>query len=170
MVLIVCSEYFEEIFERTKCNHPFIVIKDIQPSEIEALLNYMYKGEVNVLQELLPGLIKAAEALKIKGLAVPDDNFNSVENPEPVKDKKRTMQPNSSPEPKRIKQAEKEESKTTVKTTKSFIDNNANNAKEFEETNEIAEQENDIDNHSNNDLGEDPSLNDKDMDIVSIMF
>lgn len=40
---------------------------------MEALLNFMYNGEVNVLHEMLPGLIKAAEILKIKGLAIPDE-------------------------------------------------------------------------------------------------
>ena len=50
-----------------------IVFNDIKSSELEALLNYMYIGEVNVLQTELAGLIKAAECLKIKGLAVPDD-------------------------------------------------------------------------------------------------
>ena len=33
----------------------------------------MYLGEVTVLQEDLQGLIKAAECLKIKGLAAPDE-------------------------------------------------------------------------------------------------
>jgi len=73
LVLSTCSEYFEEIFERTQCKHPVIVLKDIKHEELEALLNYMYLGEVNVLQAELAGLIKAAECLKIKGLAVPDE-------------------------------------------------------------------------------------------------
>ena len=86
-ILSTCSEYFEEIFENTECNHPFIIIKDIDAQEIEALLNYMYLGEVNVLQEILPSLIKAAEALRIRGLAVCDDDIiksTSEKNP-PVK-------------------------------------------------------------------------------------
>lgn len=57
----------------TQCKHPFIIINDVQPKDLEALLNYMYKGDVNVLQDSLPSLIKAAEALKVKGLAVPDE-------------------------------------------------------------------------------------------------
>lgn len=73
VVLSTCSEYFEDMFERIQCQHPYIVFKDIEPTEMELLLNYMYQGEVNVVQESLPNLIKAAEALKIKGLAVPDD-------------------------------------------------------------------------------------------------
>ena len=57
LVLSTCSEYFEEIFERTQCKHPVIVLKDIKHEELEALLNYMYLGEVNVLQAELAGLI-----------------------------------------------------------------------------------------------------------------
>ncbi|XP_042227483.1 longitudinals lacking protein, isoforms H/M/V-like isoform X2 [Homarus americanus] len=61
------------MFERTNCKHPIIVLKDIRHEDLEALLNYMYVGEVNVLQTDLSGLIKAAECLRIKGLAVPDE-------------------------------------------------------------------------------------------------
>ncbi|XP_050686879.1 longitudinals lacking protein, isoforms H/M/V-like isoform X18 [Eriocheir sinensis] len=74
LVLSTCSDYFEQMFERTNCKHPIIVLKDIRSQELEALLNYMYVGEVNVLQNELAGLIKAAECLMIKGLAVPDES------------------------------------------------------------------------------------------------
>lgn len=73
-MLSTCSEYFEQMFERTSCRHPIIVLKDIRKEDLEALLNYMYVGEVNVLQNNLSGLIKAAEGLRIKGLAVPDES------------------------------------------------------------------------------------------------
>ena len=78
-VLSTCSEYFEEMFERTQCKHPVVVLKDIKSEDLEALLNYMYVGEVNVTQESLSGLIKAAECLKIKGLAVPDEDPSEKE-------------------------------------------------------------------------------------------
>ncbi|KAK4315610.1 hypothetical protein Pmani_013174 [Petrolisthes manimaculis] len=73
LVLSVCSEYFEEMFKHTNCRHPIVVLKDILPDELEALLNYMYAGEANVAQSDLARLIKAAECLRIKGLAVPDE-------------------------------------------------------------------------------------------------
>ncbi|RXG68534.1 Longitudinals lacking protein-like [Armadillidium vulgare] len=72
-VLSTCSDYFANMFERTPCKHPIIVLKDISSKDIELLLSYMYGGEVRVSQIDLPSLIKAAEALKVKGLAVPDD-------------------------------------------------------------------------------------------------
>ncbi|KAB7493844.1 Zinc finger protein [Armadillidium nasatum] len=73
LVLSTCSEYFQEMFQHTECKHPIIVLKDMRSEDLESLLNYMYVGEVNILQEHLSTLIKAAECLKIKGLAVPDD-------------------------------------------------------------------------------------------------
>ena len=74
LVLSTCSEYFSDIFDRTPCKNPVIVLKDIQCQDLEFLLDYMYIGEVNVRQNDLASLIKAAECLRIKGLAVPDDD------------------------------------------------------------------------------------------------
>ncbi|XP_064084552.1 longitudinals lacking protein, isoforms H/M/V-like isoform X1 [Macrobrachium nipponense] len=73
IVLSACSQYFEDMLQNTPCKHPIIVLKDISASELDALLNYMYVGEVSVSQNHLTALIKAAESLHIKGLAVPDE-------------------------------------------------------------------------------------------------
>ena len=43
--------------------------QDLGFEELSALVEYMYKGEVTVQQGQLPALIKAAEALQIRGLA-----------------------------------------------------------------------------------------------------
>ncbi|MCL4146037.1 UNVERIFIED_CONTAM: hypothetical protein GTU68_025158, partial [Idotea baltica] len=74
LVLSTCSEYFGAIFERTPCKSPVVVLKDIECKNLEFLLDYMYVGEVNVRQNELAALIKAAECLRIKGLAVPDED------------------------------------------------------------------------------------------------
>ncbi|XP_071551380.1 uncharacterized protein [Panulirus ornatus] len=104
LVLSTCSDYFEEIFNRTQCKHPVIVLKDVKHDELEALLNYMYLGEVNVLQADLAGLIKAAECLKIKGLAVPDEAPTARS---PNKDKRSaSIRDSSPPLAKRIRQDE----------------------------------------------------------------
>ena len=54
-------------------------MKDISSEEVEYLLNYMYVGEVNVSQEKLANLIKAAECLRIKGLAISDDDQTQLQ-------------------------------------------------------------------------------------------
>ena len=90
-----CSEYFSEIFERTPCKSPVIVLKDVRSQDMDALLDYMYLGEVNVNQNDLASLLKTAECLRIKGLAVPDED--------PTKTKKQHLSDDrrESPPPKR---------------------------------------------------------------------
>lgn len=68
MVLAACSSYFQTLFTELPCRHPVVVLKDVKYSEIKAILEYMYRGEVNVAQNQLAALLKVAEALKVKGL------------------------------------------------------------------------------------------------------
>lgn len=68
IVLAACSSYFQQLFLENDCRHPIVILKDILFSEVKAILDYMYKGEVNVGQDQLSGLLKAAETLKVKGL------------------------------------------------------------------------------------------------------
>lgn len=48
--------------------HPIIILKDVKYPELKAMLDYMYRGEVNISQDLLGSFLKAAESLQIKGL------------------------------------------------------------------------------------------------------
>ncbi|KAK7085804.1 hypothetical protein SK128_018631, partial [Halocaridina rubra] len=69
VVLSACSPYFQTLFAQTTDKHPIVILKDVKYIELKALLEYMYRGEVNVSQDQLGPLIKTAESLKIKGLA-----------------------------------------------------------------------------------------------------
>ncbi|KAG0722357.1 Longitudinals lacking protein-like [Chionoecetes opilio] len=106
LVLSTCSDYFHKMFERTPCKHPVIVIKDVQCKNMEALLNYMYAGVVNVSQSDLAQLIRAAELLEIKGLAVPDEPPCGSKRPGQTRDTSNS----SSPSPKRPRQDEERSS------------------------------------------------------------
>lgn len=72
LVMSTCSDYFAEVFEKAGCKSPVVILKDIRQQDLEALLDYMYLGEVDVKQTELSELLHAAECLRIKGLAVPD--------------------------------------------------------------------------------------------------
>ena len=61
------------MFEHTAGKHPVVLLHDVRRDELEALLSYMYAGIVSVAQRDLSRLIKVAELLQIKGLAVPDE-------------------------------------------------------------------------------------------------
>ncbi|XP_042228530.1 protein bric-a-brac 1-like isoform X2 [Homarus americanus] len=103
-VLSTCSDYFKEMFTKNPCKHPIVFMKDVSARDLEALLDFMYRGEVNVPHHNLASLIKTAEGLQVKGLAVPDDpiqlrkadrSTREVPTPRPP------PEPSSSPPPKR---------------------------------------------------------------------
>lgn len=85
MVLSACSTFFQEIFLNNPCKHPVVFIKDVKYSELHAIVEFMYRGEVNISQDQLSSLLKTAEALKVKGLAevggAEQSNESSENNP-----------------------------------------------------------------------------------------
>ncbi|XP_047483356.1 longitudinals lacking protein, isoforms H/M/V-like isoform X4 [Penaeus chinensis] len=98
-VLSTCSDFFYQIFEKTPCKHPVIIIANVSRKDLEALLNYMYLGEVSVFRTELKSLVKAAEILKIKGLAEQTENSSVNEN----KEKRSSSWEADQPESKRTK-------------------------------------------------------------------
>jgi len=58
--------------------HPIFFLKDVKYTELQALIQYMYRGEVNIHQEDLNSLLAVAQALKIRGLADVERNTNSI--------------------------------------------------------------------------------------------
>ncbi|XP_034831693.1 longitudinals lacking protein, isoforms A/B/D/L-like [Maniola hyperantus] len=69
VVLSACSPYFENVLSQQYDKHPIIILKDVKYAELRAMMDYMYRGEVNISQDQLAALLKAAESLQIKGLS-----------------------------------------------------------------------------------------------------
>lgn len=69
VVLSACSSYFQTLFVDHPSRHPIVILKDVRFSELRTLIEFMYKGEVNVEYCQLSALLKTAESLKVKGLA-----------------------------------------------------------------------------------------------------
>ena len=64
MVLAACSPYFQTLFQTNPCKHPIVILKDVRFLDLRAIIDFMYRGEVNVGQDQLAALLKTAETLK----------------------------------------------------------------------------------------------------------
>lgn len=74
MVLSASSSYFQEIFTATPCSHPVIIMKDVPLKDLRKILEFMYKGEINVSKQEIASLLIVAEALHVRGLAQIDSS------------------------------------------------------------------------------------------------
>nr|XP_032527700.1 protein bric-a-brac 1-like isoform X2 [Danaus plexippus plexippus] len=68
VVLSACSPYFQTLFMDNPCRHPIIIMRDIKYCDLKAVVDFMYRGEINVSQDQITALLKVAEMLKIRGL------------------------------------------------------------------------------------------------------
>ncbi|KAK3882165.1 hypothetical protein Pcinc_013439 [Petrolisthes cinctipes] len=68
LILSACSPYFRDILKNNPCPHPVIILREVSIEDLEAMLAFMYEGQVNVSQTRLHTFMKLAEALQVRGL------------------------------------------------------------------------------------------------------
>ena len=75
LVLSACSEYFKNIFQHNnKPNaHPLLCLDGISSGDLNNIMDYIYKGEVQIFQENLDRFLSVAQRLKLEGLMENDD-------------------------------------------------------------------------------------------------
>jgi len=80
VILSACSPFFRTILKRNRHEHPLLYLKGVKYTDLMAVLNFMYHGEVNVAQEELNSFLAIAEDLKVKGLTQ-SKSENNKQNP-----------------------------------------------------------------------------------------
>lgn len=80
IVLSACSPYFQSLFFDNPCQHPIIIMRDVKWPELKAIVEFMYKGEINVNQDQISPLLAIAEMLQIRGLAEVNSEQNAMGN------------------------------------------------------------------------------------------
>ena len=92
LVLSICSPYFRQLFRQLgKSDKPVIVLKDVESSHLELVLQYMYKGEIKVQEDELVKVLSTAQALEIKGLS--DKNNSEPPAPPPTRVQELVIEP-----------------------------------------------------------------------------
>ena len=68
VILSACSPFFRAVLRKNPHSHPLLYLKGVKYKDMQAVLNFMYHGEVNVAQEDLNSFLSVAEELQVKGL------------------------------------------------------------------------------------------------------
>merc|ERR1719318_2117090 len=68
IILSAGSNFFSKILTKSKHPSPFLYLKGIKMSELEKVVDFLYTGEANVVQEDLNAFLNTAEELQVRGL------------------------------------------------------------------------------------------------------
>lgn len=55
-------------FQTNPCQHPIIILRDIEEEDLKSLLKFMYNGEVRIPEDRMKDFLRTAETLQIRGL------------------------------------------------------------------------------------------------------
>lgn len=83
VILSACSVTFKTLLKKNPAQHPVIVLWDVSPRDLAAILDFMYHGEVNVKQDHLNSFLAVAERLRVRGLCQ-NDKQGGANNSEQV--------------------------------------------------------------------------------------
>jgi len=86
LILSACSPFFRSVLRQNPHQHPLLYLKGVEFTDLQAVLNFMYHGEVNVAQEELNSFLAVAEDLKVKGLTQNNTEHSTTPQtkPEPI--------------------------------------------------------------------------------------
>ena len=68
VILVSASPFFKNILKTNKHPHPMIYMRALKSEDLEAVVDFIYKGEANVCQENLESFLAIAADLQLKGL------------------------------------------------------------------------------------------------------
>jgi len=104
VILSACSVTFRHLLKKNPAQHPVIVLWDVLPRDLAAILDFMYHGEVNVKQDHLNSFLAVAERLRVRGLCqndggAPSSKGNKPGTPQVEKPKGRSLEAQATPPP-----------------------------------------------------------------------
>jgi hypothetical protein len=69
------------VLQENPCQHPVIIFRNVKFEDLAALVDFMYQGEVNVVQDQLASFLTTAELLAVQGLS--DGNGKDQDSDQP---------------------------------------------------------------------------------------
>ena len=79
VILASSSPFFQNILRKNKHSHPLIFMRGVNSDDLLAIVDFLYSGETNIVQENLDSFLAIAEELKLQGLMGKSDNTAVVQ-------------------------------------------------------------------------------------------
>ena len=87
VVLSACSPFFRNVLKRNQHQHPLLYLNGVKSTDLKNILDYVYRGEVQIFEDQIDSLSKAASNLKVAGLTNEIFNTSQDNMDKPVKQK-----------------------------------------------------------------------------------
>ena len=69
LILSTCSPFFRKLLKRAnKQQHTLVFMRGLDARDLEAVLDFIYQGEINIFQDDLDRFLLVAEELQLNGL------------------------------------------------------------------------------------------------------
>ena len=68
VILAASSVFFSKVLKRDKHPHPLLYMKGMNGNQLNAVVDFIYNGEVNIFEENIEEFLLLAEELQLKGL------------------------------------------------------------------------------------------------------
>jgi len=80
VILAASSPFFQNILRSNPHQHPLIYMRGMKSEDLVGIVDFLYYGEVNILQDNLDNFLTLAEEIQLKGLT----NEDKVTEQEPI--------------------------------------------------------------------------------------
>ena len=67
VILAASSNFFRHLLKQTNHPHPLLYMKEVNANDILNILDFIYNGEVTILQENLEYSLKVGEESQLRG-------------------------------------------------------------------------------------------------------
>ena len=93
VVLVSTSPFLLDLLKKNKHSNTLIYMKGIKSENMEAMVDFLYKGEANLSQENLDGFLALAEEMRLKGLRSKEESNEILNQPKNSQSQNETFKP-----------------------------------------------------------------------------
>ena len=76
IILSASSEYFKAILKSNKHPHPMLCLPGVNSGDLQKILDFIYNGEIQILQDQLDQFLNIAQRFQLEGLTQGEDENN----------------------------------------------------------------------------------------------